>query len=285
MNTSRKLTAALILTLLLTAGGCTTSSSPGADDEVIRVGIRNSEQRTWAYLQEVAAEEGIQLELVEFNSSVDPNQILLEGDIDLNAFQHLAYLRTFNENHDEGIVPIGTTIIAPLGLYSNTITEIDELPDNGKIALPNDSSNWGRALVLLEDAGIIELTDDFNGLGGEDKIKSNPKKLEIIAVDAGNTPRAMEDVDAAIINNGVAVEAGLSLSDAVIHEDETAEPYINVIAALEDRKDDPTFARIVELYQSEETAAFINETYGGNYLPTSVSLEAIAFYQEMREGE
>ncbi|MDQ0206850.1 MetQ/NlpA family ABC transporter substrate-binding protein [Alkalicoccobacillus murimartini] len=267
-----------IILLVIVLSGCSTSGN--AESESVKVGIRNSEERTWTYIKDQAEDQGVDIELVELDATVDPNQILSEGDIDLNAFQHIAYLDLFNESNETDIVPIATTIIAPLGLYSDTITDIEQLSDGDKVALPNDSSNWGRALVLLKDAGLIELVDDFDGNGGEDRVKSNPMNLEFVPVDSASAPRVMQDLDAAIINNGVALEAGLMLDDAVIHEDETAKPYINVIAALEENKDHPAFQTIIDIYQSEETAQFIDETYAGNFLPTFITLDELSTYKE-----
>ena len=282
-----------ILPILLVLGvfltGCSSDSSSGSASDAtksesektkVKVGIRASELKTWEFLKEKAAKEGIELELVNFSAAVDPDQVLAEGDIDINAFQHVAYLDTFNEGNNTDIVPIGTTIIAPLGLYSNKYKSLDEIPDGAQIAVPNDSSNWGRALVLLQEAGLLTVVDGFDGNGGKDKIKDNPKNIEIVPVDPATTPRVMEDTAASIINNGVAVEAGLSLKDAIIHESKTAKPYINVIAARSEDKDNPTFKKIVELYQSDDTAKFIEETYNGNYIPTFITLEELSTYKD-----
>lgn len=272
----------IIFLFSLLVAGCSIISS---GNETVKVGIRNSELQTWEYLKKKAKEEGIELEIVNFSSAVDPNEALASGDIDINAFQHIAYLDLFNQNHKTDLVPIGTTIMAPLGLYSNNITTLDEIPNGAQIAVPNDPSNWGRALVLLQEAGLLTVVDGFDGNGGEDKVKDNLKKLDIVPVDGATTPRVMEDTDVAIINNGVAVEAGLSLNDAIIHESKTAKPYINVIAARSEDKDNPTLKKIVDLYQSDETTSFIEETYNGNYIPTFISLEELNTYKDTYSNE
>jgi D-methionine transport system substrate-binding protein len=276
---------AILLALGMLLTGCSSESSNGEANkkdkiEKVKVGIRGSELRTWEYLQDKAKAEGIELEIVNFSSAVDPDQALASGDIDINAFQHVAYLDLFNKNNKTDLVPIGTTIIAPLGLYSTKYKSLDEIPNGAQIAVPNDPSNWGRALVLLQEADLLTVVDGFDGNGGEDKIKKNPKNLEIVPVDAATTPRVMEDVAASIINNGVAVEAGLSLKDAIIHESKTAKPYINVIAARSEDKNNPTFKKIVKLYQSKETKKFIEETYNGNYIPTFITLDELSTYKE-----
>lgn len=267
----------LIFGVLL--AGCS-SNTTNAEEETVKVGIRSNHTRVWDYLKEEAKKEGINIDVVNFSSAVDPNQALAEGDIDLNSFQHVAYLDAFNENTGSDLVPIGTTIIAPLGVYSTKYDSLEELPDGAQIAVPNDASNWGRALLLLQEAGLLQVVDNFDGNGGEDKIKDNPKNIEIIPVEGASTPRVMEDTDASIINNGVSMEAGLSLADALIHESKTAKPYINIIAARSEDKDNKTFKKIVDLYQSEKTAEFIEETYKGNYLPTFISLEELSTYKE-----
>lgn len=222
----------LLLLFILVITGCSNSSSSANSKEAkIKVGIRSSELRTWEFIKEKAKKQGLDIELVNFSSAYDPNQALAEGEIDVNAFQHVAYLDSFNQKNGTDIVPIGTTIIAPLGLYSEKYKSLKDIPNGAQIAVPNDPSNWGRALVLLQEADLITVVEGFDGNGGEDKIKSNPKNLKIVPVDSASTPRVMQDTAASIINNGVAVEAGLSLKDALIHENKTAKPYINVIAA------------------------------------------------------
>lgn len=268
----------LVLGVLLVA--CSNDTSAEGEQSKVKVGIRNSELRTWEYLKEQADKEGLEIEIVNFSSAYDPNQALIEEDIDINAFQHVAYLDSFNDNTNSDIVPIGTTIIAPLGLYSSKYDAVSDIPDEAQIAVPNDAPNWGRALLLLQEAGLLTVVDDFDGNGGKDKIKENPKNIEIVPVDGANAPRVMEDTAGSVINNGVSLEAGLTLKDALIHESQTAKPYINVIAAREQDKENETFQKIVEIYQSEQTAEFIEETYKGNYLPTSITLEELSTYKE-----
>lgn len=270
----------LIFTIIITGCSNQTSVQPKKGVKTIKVGIRNSELRTWEFIKEKAAKEGLIIKLVNFSSAYDPNQALVEGDIDVNAFQHVAYLDAFNQKNGTDIVPIGTTIIAPLGLYSVKYKSINDIPQGAQIAVPNDPPNWGRALLLLQEAGLIQVTDDFDGNGGQDKIRENPKKLKIIPVEAANTPRVMQDTAGSIINNGIAVEAGLSLKDALIHESKTAKPYINVIATNKKDRNRSEFKKLVSIYQSEETANFIKKTYKGNYIPTFISLKELSTYKE-----
>jgi len=250
------------------------------EKDTVKVGIRSSELKTWEYIKEQAAKEDVNLDLVTFSAQYDPNQALAEGEVDMNAFQHVAYLNLFNTNNDTDLQEIGTTIMAPIGLYSNKYKSLDDMKEGAKIAVPNDPSNWGRALLLLQENGLLTVTDNFDGSGGEDRIKDNPKKLNILPVDGATTPRVMEDADFAIINNGVAVETGLLLKDAIIHENETAKPFINVIVARPEDKDNETLKKIVDIYQREETANFIKDVSNGNYIPVKMPLDELATWKE-----
>ncbi|WP_432702748.1 MetQ/NlpA family ABC transporter substrate-binding protein [Lysinibacillus sphaericus] len=264
-----------LLSLLFLLVACTKAE----DSDVVKVGIRSSEIKTWEYIKEQAAKENIHLELVTFSAQYDPNQALAEGEVDINAFQHVAYLNLFNENNGTDLQAIGTTIMAPIGLYSNQYKRIEDIKDGAKIAVPNDPSNWGRALLLLQEYDLLTVTDNFDGNGGEDRIQDNPKNLTIVPVDGATTPRVMEDTDFAVINNGVAVEAGLLLKDAIIHENETAKPFINVIVAKPEDKDNAKLKKIVEIYQRKETADFVSNISKGNYIPVNMSLDELATWK------
>ncbi len=272
----------LLLIFTLAVTGCSSKTSGEATNkkEKIKVGIRSSELRTWEFIKEKAAKQNLDIELVNFSSAYDPDQSLAEGDIDVNAFQHVAYLDTFNKKNGTDIVPIGTTIIAPLGLYSSKYKSVKDIPEGAQIAVPNDQSNWGRALLLLQEAGLIKIVNNFDGNGGADKIKENPKNIKIVPVEAANTPRVMQDTAGSIINNGIAVEAGLSLKNALIHESKTAKPFINIIAAKAKDKNKPALKKLVKIYQSDDTAKFIKKTYKGNYIPTFISLKELSTYKE-----
>ncbi|TKI50025.1 MetQ/NlpA family ABC transporter substrate-binding protein [Lysinibacillus tabacifolii] len=264
-----------LLSLLFLLVACTKAE----ENDVVKVGIRSSEIKTWEYIKEQATKEHIHLELVTFSAQYDPNQALAEGEVDINAFQHVAYLNLFNKNNGTDLQAIGTTIMAPIGLYSNKYKRIEEIKDGAKIAVPNDPSNWGRALLLLQEYDLLTVTDNFDGNGGKDRIQDNPKNLTIVPVDGATTPRVMEDTDFAVINNGVAVEAGLLLKDALIHENETAKPFINVIVAKPEDKDNAKLKKIVEIYQRKETADFVSNISKGNYIPVNMPLDELATWK------
>lgn len=262
----------LIVTVALVGTAC--SSSKAASK--VKIGISGSDTTVWDYVSKQAKEEGINIEIVRFSDYVQPNMALAAGEIDANAFQTVSYFDAFIKEHDLDLVPIGTTVIAPMGLYSEKHDDVSDIPEGGTIALANEATNMGRGLLLLQEAGLIQLEEGFDGNGALDKIVENPKNLKFELLVAAQTPRVLPDVDASIINNGIAVDAGFSpLDDAIFHEDETATPYINIIATQAKDKDDKVLNKIVDIYQSDDVKDFIIEEYKGNSIPTFVPLSNI----------
>ncbi|TSB47634.1 MetQ/NlpA family ABC transporter substrate-binding protein [Alkalicoccobacillus porphyridii] len=287
MKQSFKLIVAGLGVLALTACGQGNDDSTSGDTEGfskdnpvdVRIGISGTDSRQWDFISEKAVEEGINIDIVSFNDYVQPNQALADGDIDANAFQTVSYFDNFREEQGLDLEAIGTTILAPLGVYSDRYDSVDDIPDGAEILIANEVTNQARNLMLLQEAGLIELEDDFGITSGLDQIADNPKNLKLTEVVPANAPRLMQDVDAAVINNGIAVDAGLSpTEDSLAREDETATPYINIIAARTDNADDPALQRLVEIYQSDEVKEFIEEEYQGATIPTYISLEELNNY-------
>ncbi|TYS17963.1 MetQ/NlpA family ABC transporter substrate-binding protein [Rossellomorea vietnamensis] len=269
------LLALLILAAAVTGAGCSNSTS-GEETKKVKIGVSGSDNRIWDFVSEKAEKEGIEVEIVRFSDYVQPNIALAEGELDANAFQTISYFNAFKKEHDLDLVPIATTVIAPMGIYSDKYKSADEIPEGGKIAVPNEATNMGRALLLLQEAGLITLPEDFDGNGAVDKIVDNPKNLEIVPVVAGQTPRVLPDVAASIINNGIAVDAGFNpTEDSIFHESETATPYINIIAVRAEDKDNETLQKLGELYQQDDVKEFIEKEYKGSTIPTFVPLSEI----------
>lgn len=278
----KKITALLLLALtVLVLAACGGSDEKGADgNRKVTLGISGSDTTIWDHVAEKAKKEGIDIEIVTFSDYVAPNIALAEGELDLNAFQTISYFDEFVAEHKLDIVPIGSTVIAPMGLYSEKYKSIDELPNGAQIALPNEATNMGRGLLLLQEAGLIKLSDDAGLTGTAEDIIENPKNIELVPMISGQTPRAMADVAASIVNNGIAVDAGLNpTEDPIARESATAKPYINLIAASKENADDPDFLKIVELYQEQDTADFITDYSKGAQIPTFVPVEELVDYQ------
>lgn len=259
--------------------GIVLSACGNSSKEEVTIGISGTDTVIWDYVAEKAAEEDIQIEIVSFNDYVQPNTALADGEIDLNSFQTVAYFDEFIEERDLDLEPIGTTNLAPMGIYSDSLDDVTDIPDGGTIAIPNDVSNQGRALMLLEDAGLITLIEDYNGLDSlENAIADNPNDYQFETVAPAQIPRALGDVDLGVINNGIAKDASLHpINDSIFREDDTATDYVNIIAANSEDKDNDVYNRIVELYQEEDTAQFIEEEYDGALIPTVLELNDIGW--------
>ncbi|WP_260286992.1 MetQ/NlpA family ABC transporter substrate-binding protein [Peribacillus aracenensis] len=271
----------LALAIVSAACGKKEGASGGSDDvKTVKVGVSSGDTRTWEYIVDIAKEEGLNIELVTFNDYIQPNLALSEGEIDANSFQTVAYFDEFVQDQNLKLEAIGSTVIAPMGLYSKKHKSLKDLPDGATIAVPNEATNFGRALLLLQEAGLITLKEEFNGSGSLEIIKDNPKKLKIQPVAAGNTPRLLDDADASAINNNFAVEAGLTLKNSLFHESKTAKPYINIIAVKKGNADRPELQKLVELYQSKKVEAFIEKTFKGNTIPAYVSVDELVNYQD-----
>lgn len=216
-----------------------------------------------------------------------PNKALAAGDIDLNAFQTISFFSNFVSESGEDLVPVGTTVFAPLGVYSDKIESLDELQQGDQVALPNDASTLPRALNLLAEAGVIELAEDFGITGDLDQITANPLELEFIPMEPQQTARVLPDVAISLINNGVAVQAGfVPAEDAVYFENsesDTIEPYINIIAARADEADKAEYQQIVDYYQDPAVEAAINEEFKGSKFVIRKSAEETAeMFEKMK---
>ena len=263
----------IVLVLVLLAGAlsaCSKSASTDEDERIIKLGITGPETEEWTYLKEQLAEEGITLELVSFSDYTRPNLALSEGEIDINAFQHYAFFDQFKEEHNLDLTAIGETIIAPLGLYSTKVKDVKDLVEGDKIAIPNDGTNGGRSLILIQTAGLIKIDPDVEGLPTLSDIVENPLDLEIIEVEAATTPRMLDDVELSVINSTIAVDAGfIPIEDAVFLEpvNEDTKPYINIFAARTEDKDDPDLKKLIENYQTDEVKEIIDRVYKGSQIP------------------
>ena len=256
--------------LIFALTGCTAKSN--ADNEIIKLGVVGENNEVWEQVIKNVSKDGIDVELVKFSDYSQVNQALVDGEIDLNSFQHYAYLEKEKEDKGFKLSVIGETLIAPLGVYSNTLADIKDIKVGGKIAIPNDATNEGRALKLLESAGLIKVNEDAGYTPTLSDITENTKNIEFVEVEAGQTARLLPDVDASVINGGHAIDAGLNCKEDAIYTETVEEgsdnPYINVIVANTADKDNETYKKLVDEYRTEEIANLIDEVYQGAYVPT-----------------
>lgn len=241
-------------------------------EETVSVGIVSGPaEEIWEIVVNAAAEEGIEVELELFTDYNQPNVALDNGSLDLNAFQHVAFLEDWNSANDGTLAPLGFTFVSPMGTYSEKISSLDELKDGDIIGIPNDPTNGGRAILALEMAGVIEVDDAAGALATPEDITDNPLNLKFEELDAAQLAATLPDVAVAIINTNFATDAGLSLKDAIFvdadYPDQLNELYKNVIAATEETKDNETLLRVVELYQTEAVAQAIYDLSNGGDKP------------------
>lgn len=250
-----------------------TSTDPLAEKDLIKLGVVGENNEPW---EDVAKryEEGTdkKLDIVVFSDYREPNEALLSGDIDINAFQHKKFLSQFNEESDSDIVAIADTSIAPLGIYSSKIKDLEDLEDGARIAIPDDPTNGARSLFLLQSAGLIEVEGKDGDPITIDDITDNPRDFEIVELAASQTARSLDDVDIACVNSGMAVDAGfIPTEDAIYledHNDPDKEIYVNVIATTQENKDSETLKELVEnYYQQDETKKVIEESSKGSSIP------------------
>lgn len=260
MKNTFKLITLTILSLFLLVG-CGNKSE---NDQVVKLGVVGDDQRLWEKAAELAKKDGITIELVPFSDYNTPNDALVNGDVDLNAFQHKAFLDEYNHSKKTHLVPIGRTFISPIGAYSNTLKDLRDVPENGKVSIPNDTTNGGRALFLLEAAGLIELKDDVGVSPTLSDIAANPKNIEINELDAAQVARTLPDVDAAVINTNLAIDAGLSPKDDAIFMEplnENSAPYINYVVAREEDKDNELYNKVAAYYRTPEVKELNDKLY------------------------
>ncbi|MCO6319295.1 dipeptide ABC transporter glycylmethionine-binding lipoprotein [Staphylococcus epidermidis] len=256
------------------------SACGGNNGKKVTIGVASNDTKAWEKVKELAKKDDIDLEIKHFSDYNVPNKALSDGDIDLNAFQHFAFLDQYKKAHkDTNIEALSTTVLAPLGIYSDKVKNIKDVKKGAQVAIPNDVSNQARALKLLESAGLIKLKKNF-GLNGTTKdIESNPKDLKIKAVDAQQTARALSDVDISVINNGVATKAGKDANKDPIYlekaSSDAVKPYINVVAVNSKDKDNKTYKKIIELYHSKEAQKALKEDTKDGEKPVDLSKKEI----------
>ncbi len=249
-----------------------TDSSSIEEPVTVTLGVVGSiYEELWAPAKEKLLEEGVNLDIRQFSDYTTPNNALANGEIDLNAFQHQIFLDTEITSNGYKIEPIGYTFIIPLNLYSSKVASIDEIKDGDKVAIPNDVTNGGRALKVLEAAGLITIKQDAGFNPTVDDIDTYTVKIEITQLAANTIPSALEDVTAGIINGNFALDFGLKVEDAIFADTSLDESkYWNLIAASSEDLKDTTkveiYQKVVKAFQTAETESIFKENYGGYFI-------------------
>lgn len=236
-------------------------------DKTVKVGIMSGSKESteiWNSVAKKAKDQyGINLEFVRFTDYNQPNTALVNGDVDINAFQHYAFLNEWNQANKADLQPIGDILISPIRLYSKKYTNVQDIPNKGTIAVPNDTSNESRALHVLEGAGLIKLSTKAGALATIKDITENPKDLTIKELDGSQTASALSSVDAAVVNNDFSVPAGLTSKEVIATEplNKDSKQWINIIVAKKEGKDNKLYQDVVKAYQTKETEDLFAKLY------------------------
>lgn len=266
----RALFSAFALSAIVATAFAFTAPVHAQDKARIKVGISvgNAEQ-IFEVVKKVAARDGLTIDVVVFNDYQLPNAALAAGDLDANAFQHQPFLDNQIKSRGFDIVPVGLTITAPLGFYSRKLKRIDALPEGAAVGIQNDPSNGNRSLLLLQSAGLITLKPEAvkNNTATPLDVVTNPKKIKLVALDAAQLPRSLDDLTIASINNDYAEKSGLSFNKDAILKESPKGPYANLIAVRRTDKDQPWARKLVAAYQSAEVRQFIETKFNGALVP------------------
>ena len=277
LKTIAKSLIALSAAFVLGACGNNASSSASSSNaqssaselKTVKIASVGSDADIWRYIaeSEQAKKAGLKIEVQEINGGVPLNESVADGTVDANAFQSIGYLQGFNEANSNKLVPVGTTYIEPMGLYSKKVKSLNDLPNGAKVALPDNPYNTTRALRLLESAGLIKLPSDFkDGTGTPSDIVENKKNLEFLLIDDTTSVRVLDDTDLIAIGNTIALEGGLNvLKDSLFYEkaDASTITSINVIAVKAENADKEEYKKLVDLYHDPEIQKYISEKFAG----------------------
>ena len=264
---TRRTGLAALIASAVAVVGLTVATPSFAADKTIKVGIISGEDEdVWRVVTTEAAKKGLKIETVVFNDYTQPNEALERGEVDANAFQHQPYLDNQIKQHGYHIVRVGYTGVWPIGLYTKKYKTVAELPKGAVIGVPNDPSNEGRALRVLQNEGVIKLKDGTGILATTADIVENPKNVEIKELDAGIVGRSIDDLDAAVVNTDWALKSGLSPKNRIAQEPIDGNPYRNFIAVKQGNENEAWVKTLVSAYQNDTVKAEFEKVYKGTGL-------------------
>lgn len=278
----KKIKRIIVLVLAVAIGaslaGCGKKENKSdSGNKVVKVGVVGESNEMWTPVIKNLKEQGITVKLISFSDYTTPNSALDSGDVDLNAFQHYAYFEKEKKDNGYKLDSIGDTFISAMNIYSKKIKDVKDIKKGDKIAVPNDATNEGRALKILEAAGLLKLDKAAGDSPEVSDIKENSLNIELVEVDAAGVYALLPDVAAAVINCNYALDNGLNPGKDAIFEDSisiySGKSYVNLIAARTKDKDNETYKKVVEAYQSEDVKKVYSTTFKGAYLPAWDSSE------------
>lgn len=259
----------ILILVALVACGDKEGESEQLSDEKLVIGVTGGpNEQIFEIVKEVAAKDGLEIELKVFSDYIMPNTALAEGEIDLNSYQHKPFMDKFNEDHETDLAAVFPTVLSAIGVYSNDITDINDTPQNAKIGIPNDPTNGTRALIIFEDAGLIELDEDKRDTATPLDIVTNERNVEFIELDAAQLPLMLDEVDLAVINGNFATSNGLDPTTDSIYSESVNSPYVNYLVSRTENENDPVIEVLKNAYYSDEVKEFVLEEFKGAYEPS-----------------
>lgn len=257
-----------IKTLLALAVSATLAAPTLAQDKPLKIGVTaGPHAQIFEQVKKVAEKDGLKIQIIEFSDYVQPNAALAAGDLDANSYQHKPYLDNQIKDRGYKFAPVGYTVNFPIGIYSKRVKSLAELKEGAKFGIPNDPTNGGRVLLLLQDQGLIKLRTEAGLKATPLDVVSNPKRIRFVELDAAQLPRSLDDLDASAINTNYAIPAGLHPGKDAIAQESAKSPYVNLIAVREQDKDKAWVGKLLKAYQSEPVRQFILSEFKGAVVP------------------
>ena len=254
-----------VLALALAAG---VSSAAIAQDKEIKIGVTaGPHAQIMEQVKKIAEKDGLKIKVIEFSDYVQPNAALQSGDLDANSYQHKPYLDNQIKDRGYKFTVAADTVNFPIGIYSKKLKKIEELKDGARFGIPNDPTNGGRVLLLLQANGLVKLKDGVGLKATPLDVVANPKKLKFVELDAAQLARSLDDLDAAAINTNFAISAGLNPKTDSIVLESAKNPYVNILVVREADKSQPWVAKLVKAYHSEEIRKFLDVQFKGSVMP------------------
>jgi D-methionine transport system substrate-binding protein len=242
-------------------------STGHAQDKPLKIGVTaGPHAQIFEQVKKLAEKQGLKIQVVEFSDYIQPNAALAAGDLDANSYQHKPFLDQQVKDRGYKLANVGYTVNFPIGIYSKKVKKLEDLAEGSRFGIPNDPTNGGRVLLVLQDKGLIKLKPEAGLKATPLDVVSNPKKLRFVELDAAQLPRSLDDLDASAINTNYALQAGLQPQRDAIAQEAAKSPYVNLIAVREQDKDKPWVAQLVKLYQSDEIRRFVQSEFKGAVL-------------------
>ncbi|NNU45450.1 MetQ/NlpA family ABC transporter substrate-binding protein [Ramlibacter montanisoli] len=239
-----------------------------AQDKPIKVGATaGPHSQILEQVKKVAERDGLKIQIVEFTDYIQPNAALSTGDLDANSYQHKPFLDQQVKDRGYRITSVGYTVNFPIGIYSKKVRSLKDLKEGARFGIPNDPTNGGRVLLVLQDQGLIKLKPGAGLKATPLDVVENPKKLKFVELEAAQLPRSLDDLDVSAVNTNYAIPAGLHPGKDAIAQENAKSPYVNLIAVREQDKDKPWVAKLVKAYQSEEVRRFVQAEFKGAVIP------------------